>query len=145
MCARLYSHKRGKSSSKRPISKKPPSWLRITGDDVTAIVTKLAKEGKNKSEIGAVLRDQHGVPLTKAVTGKTISQILREGKSEASRTEDLDNLVEKARAIREHLERHKSDRLDRHSLQLVESKIRRLGRYYVDKGVLPPTWRYEYR
>jgi len=143
--ARLYSHKRGKSSSKRPISKKPPSWLRVTGDDVSAIVTKLAKEGKSKSTIGAVLRDQHGIPLTKAVTGKTISQILREGKVEASRTEDLDNLLEKARAIRGHLERHKSDRLDRHSLQLVESKIRRLGRYYVSKGVLPQTWRYEYR
>ena len=143
--ARLYSHKRGKSSSKRPISKKPPSWLRMTGDDVSAIVTKLAKEGRSKSAIGAILRDQHGIPLAKAVTGKTISRILREGKAEASRTEDLDNLVEKARLIREHLERQKSDKMIRHSLQLVESKIRRLGRYYVGKGVLPPTWRYEYR
>ena len=143
--ARLYSHKRGKSSSKRPISKKPPSWLRMTGDDVSAIVTNLAKEGKSKSAIGATLRDQHGIPLTKAVTGKTISQILREGKAEASRTEDLDNLVEKARLIREHLERRRSDKMIRHSLQLVESKISRLGRYYVGKGVLPPTWRYEYR
>lgn len=143
MCARLYSHKRGKSSSKRPISKKPPSWLRITGEDVTAIVTKLAKEGKSKSEIGAILRDQHGIPLTRSVTGKKISQILREGKAEASRTEDLDNLVEKARLIREHLERRKSDKMIRHSLQLVESKVRRLGRYYVRKGILPPNWRYQ--
>jgi small subunit ribosomal protein S15 len=143
--ARLYSHKRGRSSSKRPISRKPPSWLRATGEDAIALVTKLAKEGKSKSEIGSILRDQHGIPLAKAVTGKKISQILREGKLEASRTEDLDSLMEKARLIREHLERHKSDKMIRHSLQLVESKVRRLGRYYVRKGVLPPNWRYQPR
>lgn len=140
--ARLYSHRRGRSSSKRPLSKKPPSWLRVTGEDVVALVIKAAKEGKNKSAIGTILRDQHGIPLTKAVTGKTISQILREEKLEASRTEDLDNLIERARIIREHLARQKSDKLERHSLQLVESKVRRLGRYYMRKGVLPPSWRY---
>jgi len=140
--ARLYSHRRGRSSSKRPISKKPPSWLRVTGEDVVALVIKAAKEGKNKSAIGTILRDQHGIPLTKAVTGKTISQILREEKLEASRTEDLDNLIERARIIREHLARQKHDKLERHSLQLVESKVRRLGRYYMRKGVLPPRWRY---
>jgi len=140
--ARLYSHSRGSSGSKRPISKKAPSWLRVTAEEVRALVTKLAKEGKSKSEIGIILRDQHGIPLVESVTGKSIGQILEEEKIEASRTEDLDNLIEKARLLREHLARQTSDRLARHSLQLAESKIRRLGKYYVRKGVLPRDWRY---
>jgi small subunit ribosomal protein S15 len=127
------------------MSKKPPAWLRITGEDVRALIVKLAKEGKNKSVIGTILRDQHGVPLTEAITGKSIAQILREEKVETSSTEDLDNLVEKARTLREHLNRHASDKLCRHSIQLVESKIRRLGRYYAREGVLPPDWRYSPR
>ncbi|MGQ9514036.1 MAG: 30S ribosomal protein S15 [Thermoproteota archaeon] len=140
--ARLYSHKRGSSGSKRPISKKAPSWLRVSADEVRALVVRLAKEGKSKSEIGIILRDQHGIPLVEAVTGKSISQILKEEKIEISKTEDLDNLLEKARLLREHIERQTADKLARHSLQLVESKIRRLGRYYVKKGVLPIDWRY---
>ncbi|MBO3802802.1 MAG: 30S ribosomal protein S15 [Candidatus Brockarchaeota archaeon] len=140
--ARLYSHRRGSSGSKRPISKKAPPWLRMTADEVKVLVTKLAKEGKTKSEIGTILRDQHGIPLVEAVTGKSIGQMLREEKIEASRTEDLDNLIEKARLLREHLARQTADRLARHSLQLVESKIRRLGKYYVRNGVLPRDWRY---
>ncbi|MBC7119946.1 MAG: 30S ribosomal protein S15, partial [Methanobacteriaceae archaeon] len=57
--------------------------------------------------------------------------------------EDLINLMKKAVNIREHLKEHPKDLHSRRGLQLVESKIRRLVKYYVRKGVLPEGWKYD--
>ncbi|HDN17666.1 MAG TPA: 30S ribosomal protein S15 [Candidatus Bathyarchaeota archaeon] len=141
--ARLYTSKRGKSHSKRPISKTPPSWLQYSPEEVKKLVVQLAREGHSKSMIGQILRDKYGVPLVKPITGMTITEILVEAGEKVSLTEDLDNLLERARRMREHLARNRSDRLGRHDLQLVESKIRRLAKYYIKKGVLPKDWKYK--
>ena len=138
--ARMHARKRGKSSSKRPISKIAPPWLKMTPEEVEGLVVKLAKEGNPPSMIGVILRDQYGVPLVKAITGKTVLQILREHNLAPTIPEDLANLLERARRMRLHLKRFKSDRYNVHRLQLVESKIRRLAEYYKREGVLPPNW-----
>ncbi|MBM3309645.1 MAG: 30S ribosomal protein S15, partial [Candidatus Altiarchaeales archaeon] len=57
--------------------------------------------------------------------------------------EDLQNLIKKAVSLRKHLESHKKDFGNKHGLLLVESKIRRLVRYYTSEGRLPSGWRYE--
>ena len=50
----------------------------------------------------------------------------------------------RATRIKRHLERHPKDFHNKRALQLVESKIYRLARYYKEKGVLPRDWRYKY-
>lgn len=138
--ARMHARRRGKSGSKRPISKLPPPWLKVTSEEVEALVVKYAKEGYPPSLIGVILRDRHGIPLVKQVTGKTINQILEENRVKPSMPEDLMNLIERARRIRIHLEKNRSDKYSRHRLQLVESKIHRLVKYYKRVGELPKGW-----
>jgi small subunit ribosomal protein S15 len=135
--ARMHTSKRGRSGSKRPLSRLPPSWVKATPDEVEAYVVKLAKEGMKPSMIGNVLRDQYAIPLVKPITGKTIGQILRENNLQPPIPEDLANLLEKVRRMRLHLQTHKSDGHNIHRLQLVESKIRRLVKYYKSRNILP--------
>lgn len=135
--ARMHASKRGKSGSTRPLSKIPPPWLKLLPEEVESLVVKYAKEGMPPSMIGVVLRDQHGVPLVKTVTGKTILQILEEHNLKPPIPEDLQNLLEKIRRMRIHLEKNKSDGHNIHRLQLVESKVRRLVKYYKSRGILP--------
>jgi len=137
----MHSHKRGKSGSHRPAYSGPPSWLPYTPEEVENLVVKLAQEGHGPSAIGRILRDSYGIPLVKSVTGKKISQILLEKGVKFSRTEDLDRLIAKAERMVAHLTKHKSDRFNIHNLQLVESKIRRLVKYYSRKKVPLPDLR----
>lgn len=57
--------------------------------------------------------------------------------------EDLTALVRKAVNIRRHLEENPKDLHNRRGLMLVESKIRRLVKYYKRKGVFPPNFKYQ--
>jgi small subunit ribosomal protein S15 len=141
--ARMHSRKRGKAGSKRPSTKTVPKWVRYKKDEVEKIVLKLAKEGYSTSQIGMILRDQFGIPLVKLITGKTISQILKEQKLYPQYPEDLFNLLKKAINLREHLERNKKDYTSKRGLELLESKIRRLGKYYIRRKILPPDWQYD--
>jgi hypothetical protein len=44
---------------------------------VEEMITKSAKKGQMPSQIGVLLRDQHGIPLVKSVTGSKILRILK--------------------------------------------------------------------
>ena len=136
---------KGKSHSTRPVSKRPPVWCRYQPEEVEALVIKLTKEGYNANMIGIILRDQYGIPLVKAITGKSITQIQREAGLAPPIPIDLDSLLKKAARIRAHLEKNRNDLYNKRSLQLVESKIRRLAEYYKKEGILPENWRYEAR
>ncbi len=136
----MHARRRGKSSSKRPLSKAPPSWIKVTPEEVEALVVKYAKEGHPPSMIGLILRDQHGIPLVKQITGKSIKQILKENNLLPQVPEDLASLLEKARRMRVHLSKNRGDKYNRHRLQLVEAKIHRLVKYYKQVGELPPDW-----
>lgn len=141
--ARLYTSKRGRSGSTRPISKKTPAWCKYTSDEVEELVLKLAREGNQPSIIGVLLRDKYAVPLVKSITGKTVKQILTSGQQSGALPEDLATLVRKAEDLRKHLDKNRKDYVNKRSLAMVESKIHRLVKYYRDNGQLKPDWEYK--
>jgi len=134
---------KGRSHQTRPVTKRTPAWCRYTAEEVEALVIRLAKEGHPLSKIGVILRDQHGIPLTKPITGKSVSQILKERELAPSLPEGLENLMRKAIHLHVHLDKNKADLHNKRALQIVEAKIYKLARYYKRKGVLPPNWKYE--
>lgn len=127
-----------KNAKKKPVFE----WVEFTPNEIVEAIKKLANEGVSKSEIGMILRDQYGVPDTKAVTGKTISQILKEQGFEEEIPEDLLNLIRKSVSLKEHMESNAKDFTAKRAYQLTVSKIRRLVAYYKKKGVLPKEWRF---
>lgn len=134
---------KGKSHSTRPVTSDVASKLKFSEDEVISLIVDYAKKGYPPSMIGILLRDQHGVALTKMIIGKKITQVLAEKGLAPSVPEDLANLIKKAIGIRRHLEEHPKDYFSLRGLQLVESKIHRLVKYYKRIGLLPPDWKYE--
>lgn len=141
--ARIYARKRGKAGSKRPMRKGYPRWVKYKKGEVEKLIAKYAKEDKSSSEIGMILRDQYGVPLTKSITNKGISVIMKENQLYPKFPEDLFNLFKRAINLRNHLANSKKDYTSKRGLELLESKIRRLGKYYVSRKVLPEDWKYD--
>ncbi|NHI89024.1 MAG: 30S ribosomal protein S15 [Candidatus Thorarchaeota archaeon] len=142
--ARMHTRRRGQSSSKRPSTLTIPEWMEKEKDAqwVETKVIELAKAGNTPSMIGKILRDQYGVPLVRMITGKRVMDILRENDLERSVPEDLRNMIAKAATIRRHLEENKTDFVSKRGLQLAESKIHRLSKYYRKKKILPADWKY---
>ncbi|MGB9135329.1 MAG: 30S ribosomal protein S15 [Candidatus Bathyarchaeia archaeon] len=139
----MPKQEKGKTHSVRPVSKRPPSWCKYEAEEVEALVIKLARGGNPPSRIGTILRDQHGIPMTKPLTGKTITRILSEAEMTPSVPEDLEMLMKKASRLSTHFERNKMDLANKRSLQILEAKIHKLSKYYRRKGVLPSGWKYE--
>ena len=133
-------------------------------------ICKFAKKGLTPSQIGVILRDSHGIPQVKSVTGNKILRILKahglcldplshllsislreiynfhysfvgEKGLAPEIPEDLYHLIKKAVAIRKHLERNRKDKDSKFRLILVESRIHRLARYYKKTKKLPPVWK----
>jgi len=141
--ARIYSGKKGKAGSKKPPIKRIPRWIKYKKKDIEDLIIRLAKERYTSAKIGIILRDQYGIPDVKAITGKTITQILKENKLYPEMPEDILSLLRKAVNLREHLEKNKADKHSKKGLENLESKIRRLGKYYSRKGLLPRDWQYD--
>ena len=139
--ARIYSRHRGRSGSSALPRSEHPGWA-PTPKKVEAQVLKLAKSGLSTAEIGTQLRDAYGVPSVKLATGKSISDLLHAADAAPELPEDLTNLMRRAVRLGEHLERNTRDVHNRRALQLTESKILRLVRYYKRNSVLPDDWKY---
>lgn len=122
-----------------------PDWIEYSSEEIEELILKLRKEGNSTSVIGITLRDQYGIPDVKTITGKKITKILEDHGQEFKYPEDLMNLIRRAVNIRDHLEENPKDLHTRRGLRIIESKIRRLVRYYVREGVLPEGWRYDPR
>jgi small subunit ribosomal protein S15 len=120
-----------------------PDWIEYSNEEIEEIILKLRKEGKSTSVIGVILRDQHGIPDVKMVTGMKMTHILEKHGQKEDYPEDLMNLIRKAVNVRDHLTENPKDLHTRRGLQLVESRIRRLVKYYTKEGVLPEGWRYD--
>ena len=135
--------KKGKSHSTRPVRIGVPKWIKYEPEEVEDLVAELAKRGYPPSMIGIILRDQYGIPLVKPITGKTITQILEERGLLPQIPEDLFNLIKRAVNLRRHLEEHPKDLHSKRGLIEIESKIRRLVKYYKRVGKLPPDWKYD--
>ena len=139
--ARMHSRKKGKAGSKRPLASAP--WVEYKGNDVEKLIVKLSKEGKQTAEIGRVLRDQYGIPSARHITEKRISSLLEEHKLRKTLPEDLLNLLRRAVNLRDHMNKNKKDSTSKRGLEIMESKIRRLAKYYVREGRLPQGWAYD--
>lgn len=135
----MHSRKHGKHGSKKPIEKRKPEWLVYDKDEIEKLILKLAKEGKSSSEIGIILRDQYGIPDVRSLRLR-ITKVM--GKFKKEIPEDLYNLIEKAVNLHRHMEENRKDSKSKHGLELLESKIRRLGKYYSRTGKLPKDWKY---
>ena len=138
-------HSKGKGIAKRslPYRSKPPSWVQISSSDLSEQIVKLAKKGLRPSQIGVLLRDQHGIPQVKGVTGNKILRILKKHGVGPKLPEDLYCMIKKAVNVRKHLERNRKDKDAKFRLILIESRIHRLTRYYRRSKALPATWRYK--
>jgi small subunit ribosomal protein S15 len=139
--AKMHSRKKGKSGSKKPSI--PAKWVEYKDKEVERLVLKLKKDGLQGAAIGRILRDQYGLPSVKTVTGKTISQILKENDALPQMPEDMLNLLKGAVKLSDHLKKNKKDYTSKHGLELLESKIRRLVKYYVKTKRLPNDFKYE--
>ena len=89
-----------------------------------------------------ILRDQYSVPDVKIATGMQVSKILEKNKVKSEIPEDLRDLIRTALTLSKHLEEHKKDLAGKRNLQLLESKIWRLTRYYHKNNRLPAAWKY---
>jgi len=141
--ARMYSRKHGASGSKRPLRKSSPRWVRYNKKEIEKLVVKLANNEKSSAEIGAILRDKYGIPNVREITGKKVTQIMKENDFTFKYPEDMMNLMRKALKIKKHLESNKHDPFAIRGLELTESKIRRLGKYYKRRKMLPEKWKYD--
>ncbi|KAI0918472.1 ribosomal 40S subunit protein S13 [Taiwanofungus camphoratus] len=140
---RMHAPGKGISSSALPYRRAPPSWLKTTPEDVVEHINKLARKGLTPSQIGVTLRDSHGIPQVRFVTGNKILRILKSNGLAPQIPEDLWHLVKKAVAVRKHLETNRKDKDSKFRLILIESRIHRLARYYKTKQQIPPTFKYD--
>ena len=120
-----------------------PEWVTYSNEEIEEMILKFTKEGKSTSEIGIILRDTYGIPSVKDVTGERINQILKRNSQAQEYPEDLMNLIRRAVNIRDHLEENPKDLHSKRGLTIIESRIRKLGAYYVKEGELPEGWRYD--
>lgn len=138
--AKMHSRKHGRSGSKKPVKRIRQEWLAYDKGEIEKLIAKLVKEGKTSSEIGIILRDQYGVPDVR-VFGLRVTKVAgKEAKKEMP--EDMYNLMKKAVNLHKHLSENKKDASAIHGLELMESKVRRLGKYYARTGKLPKNWKY---
>jgi len=139
--AKIHSRRKGRAGSKKPLT--AAKWVEYKDKEVERLVLKLRKDGLQAPEIGKNLRDQYGIPSVKDITKKTITQILEENKLIPEIPQDLLNLLRRAVKLRGHITKNKKDYTSKHGLELMESKIRRLVKYYVKKKKLPADFVYE--
>ncbi len=141
--ARMYSRKKGKSGSKKPIEKKVQAWVRYKPKEVEMLLVKMAKEEKTAAQIGLVLRDVYGIPSVKAIIGKSISKVLEEKKLAHEIPDDLMALIRRSISVEKHREENKQDMTAKRGEQLIASKIMRLTKYYKAIGRLSADWKFD--
>jgi len=141
--ARMHSKGKGKSGSNKPYSNDPPEWSNSDKKEVEELILQLSGDGHTTASIGSILRDQHGVPDVRLVTGERISQTLQRLGKDTGYPEDLMSLMRRALRLIDHLSQNSKDVHNRRQLELCESKIRRLSRYYKDNERLASDWTYK--
>jgi small subunit ribosomal protein S15 len=141
--ARIHARKKGKARrGKKMFPREVPADFSMSNTEVEKLVEKYAKEGMHPAKIGLVLKKEHGVPDIKAITGKTVAKIMKETNHELEFPADLMDLIKTSVGMRKHLETNNSDVHNKSNLRKIESKIRRLVKYYNGTGRLN-NWRYD--
>jgi small subunit ribosomal protein S15 len=141
--ARMHSKGKGTSGSSKPNNDKAPSWSESDKGTVEELIIKYANEGHSSAKIGSLLRDMHAVPDVRLVMGERISKTLSRNDLGSTYPEDMMNLMRKALSLIDHLSGNKKDLHNRRQLELCESRLRRLAKYYVRTGRISSTWTYK--
>ncbi len=141
--ARMYSKKRGRAGSKKPLRAEKQTWVRYKAKEIELLIGKIAKEGKTASQIGIALRDTYGVPSTKMLAKKSVSSIMKEKGVLPTVPEDLMAMIKKNILLRKHMEGNRQDMTAVRGLELTESHIRRLIKYYKSNKRLTADWKYD--
>jgi small subunit ribosomal protein S15 len=140
--SRIHSGRKGRSGSHRPYPLTRPEWVSLSSEEVTEQAVQLSKGGRSAAQVGLALRDGQGVPSTRAVTGKRLTAVLAAAGVKPEIPDDLQALLKRVVHLQRHLAAHPSDRANRRGLTLMESRIRRLARYYRQRRKIPEGWRY---
>ncbi|HTS33792.1 MAG TPA: 30S ribosomal protein S15 [Thermoplasmata archaeon] len=140
--SRIHSGRKGRAGSHRPYPLSKPEWVTTTPEEVVEQAVQLAKGGVPAAQVGLQLRDQHGVPSARAVTGQRLTALLAAHGVAPEIPDDLQALLKRVVHLQQHLEAHPKDLANRRGLNLMESRIRRLARYYRQRHRIPETWRY---
>ena len=141
--ARMHSNGKGTSGSTKPNIDVAPSWAESDKNTVEELILKYAQDGHSSAKIGTMLRDMHAVPDVRLVMGERISQTLTRNDITSTYPEDMMNLMRKALSLIDHLGSNRKDLHNRRQLELCESRIRRLARYYKETGRLSSSWAYK--
>ena len=120
-----------------------PTWVRYKEKEAELLIVKMAKEGKTPSQTGVILRDTYGIPDIRLISKKRITALLKEKSLLADVPEDLTALIKKGIKIVKHLEANKQDKTAKRGMQLTESKIKRLVKYYKRTGRISSEWKYD--
>jgi small subunit ribosomal protein S15 len=140
--SRIHSGRKGRAGSHRPYPLTKPEWVTVTPDEMVTQAVQLAKAGRSAAQVGQILRDSYGVPSSRAVTGKRLAGLLAEKGVRPEIPDDLAAMLRRVVHLQRHLETHPADLANRRGLTLLESRIRRLARYYRQRRRIPESWRY---
>ena len=135
-------HGTGISASALPYLRRVPKHNVLAPSAVVDLIVKYAKKGFTESQIGVILRDRYGIPQVRYLTGKKIQRILKKKGCAPKIPEDLYHLIKKAVAMRKHLEKNRNDISSKFKLNLKESRIHRITRYYRKTGKVAPNFKY---
>lgn len=137
----MHSRAKGKSKSIKPVLSNSKQWVSYKPDEIEKLVEKVGQTGARSSKVGMILRDSYGIPSVKDLTNKKLNKILITTQKQEL-PEDLFNLIKRAVNTRKHLDKNKKDVSGDHGFRLIESKIKRLVKYYKSKKVLDSSWVY---
>ena len=108
-----------------------------------ANIRNISEKKKNTGRKNSFTEEQLAHILALQNRGEKITDILKRNGTDFEYPEDLLNLIKRAVNIREHLEENPKDIHTKRGLIKIESKIRRLVKYYTRNNVLPEGWRYD--
>jgi len=122
------------------VAKKKADWVPFDKDEVEKLIAKLVKEGNSAALVGQILKDQYGIPNVSQFDIKIGEVVDKEKPREIP--EDMFNIMRHAVNLHAHMDDNHKDANARHSLDKMESRVRRLGKYYKRNGKLPEDWSY---
>jgi len=140
--SRIHSGRKGRAGSHRPYPVRPPTFATLDKAEVVEEATRLAKTGVSPAQVGTILRDSHGVPSVRAITGQRMVPLLAAQGVKPDLPDDLQALLKRVVHLQRHLSTHPKDLSNGSGLSLMESRIRRLALYYKRHKILPEDWRY---
>ncbi len=140
--SRIHSGRKGRAGSHRPYPSTKPEWVTVSAEEAVTQAVQLAKTGISAAQVGQSLRDSFGVPSARLLTGKRLGATLAENGVRPEIPDDLQALLKRVVHLQRHLETHPKDLANRRGLTLMESRIRRLARYYRQRRRIAENWRY---